>query len=82
MTRLTKAIANIALSAAVFAALGCGVQSGHGPMQDLTPQQRVQKQMEDIRNNPNMPPEAKESALATLGSHSGGSGEAPGKKKT
>jgi len=81
MTLLTKAIAYLALSAAVFAALGCSVESGHGPMQDLTPQQRVQKQMDDIRNNPNMPPAAKDAALATLNSHSGASSEAPGKKK-
>lgn len=81
MTLRTKAIACLAAGAAIYAVLGCSVQSGHGPMQDLTPQQRVQKQMQDIQNNPNMSPEAKEAALATLNAHSGGSGEVPGKKK-
>jgi hypothetical protein len=82
MTLLTKAAAYIGFSVAIYAASGCNVQSsGHGPMQELTPQQRVQKQMEDVRNNPNMPPAAKEAALASLNAHSGGSVEEPGKKK-
>jgi len=81
MAILTKAIAYIGLGAASFVACGCGVQSGHGPMQDLTPQQRAQKQMEDIRNNPNIPPASKAAALANLNAHSGGSSETPGKKK-
>lgn len=81
MSLLAKAITYIGLCAAIIAAFGCNLQSsGHGAMQDLTPQQRAQKQMEDVQNNPNMPPAAKEAALANLRAHSVGSKETPGKK--
>ena len=81
MALLSKAIAFIGFIVAIFAAFGCGTRAEHGSMQDLTPQQRTQKQIDAIQNNPNMPPAAKEAALATLNAHSSVSSEAPGKKK-
>jgi len=58
----------------LLAATGCmggDAISGYSPPKSdgLTPQQRMNKQIKDIQDNPNMPQTAKDTAIAQIQAH-------------
>jgi len=81
MAILTKAVGCLGLGALMFAAFGCGEQPGesHASMQDLTPQQRTQRMVDEIQKNPNMTQSQKDAAVGMFQAHMGAP-SAPGKK--
>jgi hypothetical protein len=65
--RCARSVSLVAIVlASSFAAFGCGQGGAEGERADLTPEQKRQAMIDDIKNNKNMPESAKQMALANL----------------